>query len=227
MLICIPKVLNTDQIAACWSHLAEAAWVDGRTTAGTQAVSVKRNRQLPPDSPAGRAVSDLILDALGANPLFLSAALPLKILPPMVNRYGIGETFGTHVDNAIRGVPGTAVRIRTDLSATLFLTEPDAYDGGELVIEDYYGTHEVKLAAGDLVLYPATSLHMVKPVTRGERISSFFWLQSMIRDQQARTLLYDLDQTIQSLSGDIGVEAEPCVRLTGIYHNMIRLRAET
>jgi PKHD-type hydroxylase len=227
MLVCIPEVLSKDQVAACWSMMTDAGWVDGRTTAGTQSAFVKNNRQLPSTSPAARQMGDLILDALGANPVFLSAALPLKILPPMFNRYGIGETFGTHIDNAIRGVPGTATRIRTDLSATLFLTEPDAYDGGELVVEDYYGAHEVKLAAGDLVLYPATSLHMVRPVTRGERISSFFWLQSMIRDQQARTLLYDLDQTIQSLSGDIGIDAEPCVRLTGIYHNMIRYWAET
>jgi PKHD-type hydroxylase len=227
MLVCIPEILSKEQVAQCRALLAEASWVDGRKTAGAQSAAVKNNWQLPQDSPTGRAMGDLILDALGANQTFVSAALPLKILPPMFNRYGIGQTFGTHIDNAIRGVPGTSVRIRTDLSATLFLTEPEDYDGGELIVEDYYGAHEVKLAAGDLVLYPATSLHMVTPVTRGERISSFFWLQSMIRDQQARTLLYDLDQTIQTLGDDIGLDAAAYVRLTGIYHNMIRLWAET
>ena len=227
MLICISEILSKAEVAECRQLMADAAWVDGRMTAGAQSAAVKNNRQLPQNSEAVRKMGDMILDALGANPLFLSSALPLKILPPMFNRYGIGETFGTHVDNAIRGVPGTAIRIRTDLSATLFLSEPDEYDGGELLVEDDYGSQEVKLSAGDLVLYPSTSLHMVSPVTRGERIASFFWLQSMIRDQQARNLLYELDQTIQGLSNDLGINAEPCVRLSGIYHNMIRYWAET
>ena len=161
-----------------------------------------------------------------ARPLFISAAIPLKIFPPLFNRYGVGQHFGTHVDGAIRAVPGTPVRIRTDLSVTLFLAEPEEYDGGELTVEDKYGTHEVKLPAGDLVLYPSTSLHHVKPVTRGTRVASFFWLQSMIREDSARTMLFDLDQTIQELSAERGVEDAACVRLTGIYHNLIRYWAD-
>jgi PKHD-type hydroxylase len=168
----------------------------------------------------------MVLAALSRSPLFISAAIPLKIFPPLFNRYGVGQSFGTHVDGAIRAVPGTPVRIRTDLSVTLFLSEPDEYDGGELTVEDKYGTQEVKLSAGDLVLYPSTSLHHVKPVTRGARTSSFFWLQSMVRDDNARTLLFDLDQTIQQLSAERGIEDAACVRLTGIYHNLIRYWAD-
>lgn len=227
MLILIPEVLSKAEVAQCRERLASAEWVDGRTTAGAQSAAVKNNRQLPPLSPVAREMGDMILDALGGNALFISAALPARILPPMFNAYGPGETFGTHVDNAIRAIPGTVLRLRADLSATLFLAEPDEYDGGELVIESDYGSQEVKLAAGDLVLYPSTSLHMVRPVERGERVASFFWIQSMIRDSQARDMLFELDQTIQSLVADLGTAAEPCVRLTGIYHNMIRFWAET
>jgi PKHD-type hydroxylase len=223
----IPEVLTKSQVAQCRERLASTEWVDGRTTAGAQSAAVKNNRQLPALSPVARELGDMILDALGGNALFVSAALPARILPPMFNAYGPGETFGTHVDNAIRAIPGTGLRLRADLSATLFLSEPEDYDGGELIIESDYGSQEVKLAAGDLVLYPSTSLHMVRPVERGERVASFFWIQSMIRDNQARDMLFDLDQTIQSLVPDLGANAEPCVRLTGIYHNMLRLWAET
>lgn len=222
MLICIPEVLTKQQVAHCRKVMDEVEWVDGRGTAGPQSASVKYNHQLPEGSPAARQLGDMVLEALSRCPLFISAAIPLKIFPPLFNRYGLGQHFGTHVDGAIRAVPGTPVRIRTDLSVTLFLAEPDEYDGGELTVEDNYGTHEVKLPAGDLVLYPSTSLHHVKPVTRGARVASFFWLQSMVREDSARSLLFDLDQTIQQLSGERGVEDPACVRLTGIYHNLIR-----
>src|SRR5262245_26014132 len=199
-----------------------AEWVDGRGTAGPQSGSVKRNMQLPEGSAAAQELGEMVLTALSRSALFISAAIPLKIFPPLFNRYGLGQHFGTHVDGAIRAVPGTPVRIRTDLSVTLFLTEPEDYDGGELTVEDNYGTQEVKLPAGDMVLYPSTSLHHVKAVTRGTQIASFFWLQSMIRDDGAHALLFDLDQTIQQLSLERGVADAACVRLTGIYHNLIR-----
>jgi PKHD-type hydroxylase len=226
VLLCIPEVLTKVQVAHCRRTIDRAEWVDGRVTAGAQSASVKNNLQLPEGSPAATELGDLVLDALSRSPLFISAAIPLKIFPPLFNRYGAGHSFGTHVDGAIRAVPGTPVRIRTDLSVTLFLAEPDEYDGGELTVEDKYGTQEVKLPAGDLVLYPSTSLHHVKPVTRGTRTASFFWLQSMVRDDNARTLLFDLDQTIQELSAEPGIEDPACVRLTGIYHNLIRYWAD-
>jgi PKHD-type hydroxylase len=226
VLICIPEVLTKQQVAHCRRVMDEAEWVDGRGTAGPQSASVKHNHQLPEGSAAARELGDMVLEALSRCPLFISASIPLKIFPPLFNRYGLGQHFGTHVDGAIRAVPGTPVRIRTDLSVTLFLAEPDEYDGGELTVEDNYGTHEVKLPAGDLVLYPSTSLHHVKPVTRGARVASFFWLQSMVREDSARSLLFDLDQTIQQLSGERGVEDPACVRLTGIYHNLIRYWAD-
>jgi PKHD-type hydroxylase len=204
----------------------KAEWVDGRVTAGAQSATVKHNMQLPEGSPAANELGELVLEALSRCPLFISAAIPLKIFPPLFNRYGAGHSFGTHVDGAIRAVPGTPVRIRTDLSVTLFLAEPDEYDGGELTVEDRYGTQEVKLAAGDLVLYPATSLHHVKPVTRGVRIASFFWLQSMVRDDNVRTMLFDLDQTIQELTAEKGIDDAACVRLTGLYHNLVRYWAD-
>ena len=222
MLLAIPQVLNKEQVKRCRQLMDAAEWVDGRGTAGPQSGSVKQNMQLPEGSPAAQQLGAMILEALSRAPLFISAAIPMKIFPPLFNRYGIGQHFGTHVDGAIRAVPGTPVRIRTDLSVTLFLAEPEEYDGGELAVEDKYGVHEVKLPAGDMVLYPATSLHHVNPVTRGTRIASFFWLQSMIRDDGARSLLFDLDQTIQELSTERGVEDVACVRLTGIYHNLIR-----
>jgi PKHD-type hydroxylase len=226
VLLCIPEVLNKKQVARCRQAMDEAEWVDGRVTAGAQSATVKNNLQLPEGSPAATKLGDMVLEALSRCPLFISAAIPHKIFPPLFNRYGVGHSFGTHVDGAIRAVPGTPVRIRTDLSVTLFLAEPDEYDGGELTVEDKYGTQEVKLPAGDLVLYPATSLHHVKPVTRGIRTASFFWLQSMVRDDSARTLLFDLDQTIQELGAERGIEDPACVRLTGIYHNLIRYWAD-
>ena len=204
----------------------KAEWVDGRVTAGSQSGSVKHNNQLPEGSPGANQLGELVLEALSRAPLFISAAIPLKIFPPLFNRYVVGQHFGTHVDGAIRAVPGTPVRIRTDLSVTLFLAEPEEYDGGELTVEDHYGMHEVKLPAGDMVLYPSTSLHHVKPVTRGVRVASFFWLQSMIREDSARALLFDLDQTIQELCAERGMEDPACVRLTGIYHNLIRYWAD-
>src|SRR5262245_49416942 len=222
MLLCIPEVLTKEQVAHCRRTMDKAEWVDGRVTAGAQSATVKQNMQLPEGSPAARELGDMVLEALSCCPLFISAAVPLKIFPPLFNRYGVGQLFGTHVDAAIRAIPGTPVRIRTDLSVTLFLAEPGEYDGGELTVEDKYGTQEVKLPAGDLVLYPSTSLHHVKPVTRGARVASFFWLQSMVRDDNQRTMLFDLDQTIQELSAERGVEDAACVRLTGIYHNLIR-----
>lgn len=227
MLVCIPEVLSKPEVAEFRAVLDRAEWKSGLNTAGAQAASVKNNRQLPVTSPVAQKLGEHILAALARNATFMSAALPLKILPPMFNRYGGGEQFGIHVDNAIRVVPGTPVRIRTDLSCTLFFAEPDEYDGGELVVEDHYGAQEVKLGAGDLVLYPSTSLHKVEPVTRGERIASFFWLQSMIRSDQHRSMLFDLDQTIQEITARAGGDDGIAVRLTGIYHNLIRTWAET
>lgn len=226
MLICIPDMLSADEVAVCRAMMARAPWQDGRATAGAQSAGVKNNLQIPQSAPEAQQLGQIILGALGRNPLFLSAALPKTILPPMFNRYGPGQNFGVHVDNAIRQVPQTGERLRTDLSMTLFFSEPEDYDGGELVIETHYGAQEVKLPAGHLVLYPATSLHQVLPVTRGERVSSFFWLQSMIRDDGQRTLLFDLDQTIQAISAECGATSPHAVRLTGIYHNLIRAWAE-
>ena len=226
MLICIPDVLSGEEVAYCRSVMARAPWQDGKTTAGTQSATVKNNLQIPLDAPEGQELGKLILRALGNNATFISAALPKVILPPMFNRYGPGQNFGVHVDNAIRVLPQTGERIRTDLSMTLFFSEPEDYDGGELVVETLYGSQEVKLPAGHMVLYPSTSLHQVLPVTRGERVSSFFWLQSMIRDETHRTMLFDLDQTVQALSVEHGTEDANAVRLTGIYHNLIRAWAE-
>ena len=222
MLVCVPNVLSKAEVADFRAIMDAAAWEDGRSTAGAQSALVKDNEQLPPDGEVSRRLGERVIRALAASPLFVSAAIPRHIFPPLFNRYATGNRFGIHVDNAVRGDPLTGLRIRTDLSVTLFLSEPDEYDGGELVVEDYYGSHEVKLPAGDLVLYPSTSLHHVKPVTRGARVASFFWLQSMVREDSARSLLFDLDQTIQQLSGERGVEDPACVRLTGIYHNLIR-----
>jgi PKHD-type hydroxylase len=226
VLICIPEVLTKEQVAHCRRVMDRTEWVDGRGTAGPQSGSVKHNLQLPEASAAARELGDMVLAALSRSPIFISAAIPQRIFPPLFNRYGVGHSFGTHVDGAIRAIPGTPIRIRTDLSVTLFLAEPEEYDGGELTVEDKYGAHEVKLPAGDLVLYPSTSLHHVKPVTRGTRVASFFWLQSMVRDDGARTMLFDLDQTIQELTVERGLEDPACVRLTGIYHNLIRYWAD-
>ncbi|WP_013501653.1 Fe2+-dependent dioxygenase [Rhodopseudomonas palustris] len=228
MLVCIPEVLPKSEVAEFRRLMDAAEWEDGRSTAGAQSAMVKRNEQLPPDGELARALGRRIVSALTANPKFVSAAVPLQIFPPLFNRYAAssGHHFGIHVDNAVRGDHLTGLRIRTDLSITLFLTEPDEYDGGELVIEDTYGSHEVKLAAGDAVLYPSTSLHMVTPVTRGARVASFFWLQSMIRDAQARSMIYDLDNAIQALVERLGRDDPETVKLTGIYHNLIRYWAE-
>lgn len=227
MLITIPEVLGKAEVAEFRAHLDAADWDDGKATAGAQSASVKHNRQLPPTGDLAQALGQRILQALAVHPLFLSAALPQKILPPMFNRYEKGETFGMHVDNAIRVNPLTQDRLRTDLSMTLFLSEPEEYDGGALVVEDHYGTQEVRLPAGDMVLYPATSLHEVTPVTRGARVSSFFWLQSMIRSDAQRVIIFDLDQTIQDLASRAGTDDPEVVRLTGIYHNLIRMWADT
>src|SRR5690554_3656363 len=196
MLIRVPEVLSREQVAHARERLAGAEWVDGNVTAGFQSALAKRNSQLPEDSPLARELGRMIVAALGASPLFTSAALPARVFPPLFNRYCEGQGFGNHVDNAIRQIRGTAERIRTDVSATLFLSDPDEYDGGELVIDDTYGAHSVKLPAGDLVLYPATSLHRVLPVTRGERLASFFWIQSLVRSDAERALLFDMDLAI-------------------------------
>jgi PKHD-type hydroxylase len=225
VLLSIPDVLTPEQVAQARQILDQAEWVDGRVTAGHQSSRAKDNMQIPEDHPAARTVGDMILNALGQNALFISAALPQRVFPPLFNRYTGGQSFGVHVDNAIRQVTGTAHRIRTDLSATLFLAQPDEYDGGELVVEDTYGTHSVKLAAGHMILYPSTSLHHVRPVTRGARISSFFWIQSMIREDAERTLLFDLDAAIQRVNKQLPGDASS-VQLTGIYHNLVRRWAE-
>jgi PKHD-type hydroxylase len=231
MLITIPNVLTSDQVAHARKALAGAEWIDGRVTAGYQAREVKQNLQLPEESAVGVALREMILTGLARSAAFMSAALPLRVYPPMFNSYSGGQTFGTHVDTAIRQVPATGQRIRTDLSATLFLTAPEEYDGGELVIEDAYGSHSVKLPIGHMVLYPATSLHHVTPVTRGTRVSSFFWIQSMVRQDAQRTLLFDLDTAIQRLAAVPLAEGSTTVKstgvqLTGVYHNLLRQWAE-
>ena len=226
MLICVPDVLSKEDVAAFRAVMDEAAWEDGRSTAGAQSALVKNNEQLPPTGALARRLGDHVISALTGNALFVSAAIPLRIFPPLFNRYGIGNKFGIHVDNAVRGDHLTGMRIRTDLSVTLFLSEPDEYDGGELVVEDYYGSHSVKLPAGHLVLYPASSLHMVTPVTRGRRVACFLWLQSMIREAHARSLVYDLDTAIQDLVERLGRDDDDVVKLTGIYHNLIRTWAD-
>lgn len=226
MLLKIPGVLNAQQVAQFRDVLQHAEWTDGNVTAGYQSSQAKNNLQLPQDSEAARVLGDAVLQALAQSPLFMSAALPLKIFPPLFNCYQGGQSFGIHVDNAIRQVPGTPVKVRTDLSMTLFLAEPDEYDGGELVIEDTYGAHRIKLPAGDMVLYPSTSLHKVTPVTRGRRLASFFWLQSMVASDEKRTLLFDMDMAIQRLRSQLADSAE-IVQLTGVYHNLLRQWAQT
>jgi PKHD-type hydroxylase len=225
MLLRIPEVLTKEQVAHCRMRLAAADWVDGRVTAGRGSAKVKKNTQLPEDSAVAVELGDLILTALESNALFVSAALPSRVFPPLFNRYEVGDGFGAHVDNAIRQGLDAEARIRTDMSCTLFLSDPDTYDGGELTVDDTYGSHSVKLPAGDMVLYPSTSLHAVTPVTRGARIASFFWLQSMVRDDGQRTLLFDLDRSIQALNADHAGHAS-VVPLTGIYHNLLRRWAE-
>ena len=225
MLIKIPDVLSKPDVARLRELIDSGDWIDGNVTSGAQAARAKRNAQLAEDSAQARQAGDFVLNALQRNPLFISAALPHKVYPPLFNRYEGGQNFGNHVDNAIRPVRGSDFRIRTDLSATLFLAEPDTYDGGELVIDDTYGSHTVKLPAGHMIVYPSTSLHRVTPVTRGARVASFFWMQSMVRDDGQRTILYELDSSIQALAAS-SPDHESVVRLTGIYHNLIRRWAD-
>ncbi|MDB5449418.1 MAG: 2OG-Fe(II) oxygenase [Phenylobacterium sp.] len=224
MLLHIEGVLSPDQVAHCRQRLAASDWVDGRVTAGEQSARAKRNLQVPEGSDAARELGELILGALGRNPEFVSAALPLRVFPPLFNRYDAGMGFDTHVDNAIRFAG--PVRYRTDLSATLFLSDPGDYDGGELIVEDTYGEHAVKLAAGDLILYPASSLHRVAPITRGSRWAAFFWAQSMVKSDQRRTLLWTLDQAIRRLTPRVGQANPELVSLTATYHNLLRMWAE-
>lgn len=225
MLIAIPDLLTSEKVAHARRIFESAEWTDGRVTAGHQSARTKDNRQIPENHPAARELGDMILEELGRNPLFISAALPYRVFPPLFNSYSGGQSFGTHVDNAIRSVTGTSHRIRTDLSATLFFTHPEEYDGGELIVEDTYGTHSVKLPAGHMILYPATSLHHVRPVNRGTRICSFFWIQSMIRDDARRSLLFDLDVATQRLNRDVP-DHPSAVQFTGVYHNLLRQWAE-
>jgi len=225
MLLRIQSVLAADRLSAARAALGESTWIDGRVTAGVQSARVKHNLQLPDDHPVARDLGHAIVGALEQNPLFVSAALPFRVFPPLFSRYQGGDAFGDHVDNAIRHVTGTPYRLRTDLSATLFMTDPEDYDGGELVIEDTYGAHPVKLPAGDMVLYPATSLHHVRPIERGTRLVAFFWIQSLVRDDGQRTLLFDLDSAIQRLAID-QPEHPSALELTGVYHNLLRRWAE-
>lgn len=225
MMLHIPEVLSADQVRHIRAELDRADWVDGRETVGDQGARVKRNRQLPEHSPLGFALGEIILAALRKNPLFFAAALPKKTMPPLFNSYEGGGHYGLHVDGSVRNLPNAAGSLRTDVSSTLFLCDPDEYDGGELVVVDTYGTHEVKLPAGDLIVYPSTSLHRVEPVTRGARVCSFFWTQSMIRDDWKRSMLFELDRNIFSLRQKLG-DSEEVVGLTGHYHNLLRQWAD-
>ncbi|SEF45003.1 PKHD-type hydroxylase [Bryocella elongata] len=227
MLIVIPEVFTREQVRGLRASLDAAEWVDGKVTAGHQSAQSKNNSQIPENHPVAREVGERILQSLGTHPLFRSAALPLKVFPPLFNRYAGGQTFGTHVDNAIRTHAASGGRIRTDLSCTLFFSDPEEYDGGDLVVEDTYGSKSVKLPAGDMILYPSTSLHHVTPVTRGARVSSFFWLQSMIRQDSQRSLLFDLDNAIQRVASNPATDVQrSVVQLTGVYHNLLRQWAE-
>ena len=221
MLLAVPQVLSAEQLARCRELLSRAEWIDGRTTAGYQGASVKRNQQVAENAPVARQLGEIILAALERNALFISAALPKRVYPPMFNRYEGGMHFGNHVDNAVRLHPADGTKFRTDISATLFLAAPEEYEGGELLIEDTYGLQQVKLPAGDMVLYPATSLHRVNPVTRGARVASFFWVESMVRDDADRTLLFDLDTAIQRLNAT-NADAQARLSLTNCYHNLLR-----
>lgn len=225
MMLHVPGVLTAEQVHRMRTALDGSTWVDGRETVGPQGALVKNNRQLAERSALGLQLGQTILEALAHNSLFFSAALPLRFVPPLFNRYEGGETYGLHIDGSVRSVPGTHLQLRTDLSCTLFLCEPQDYDGGELEVVDTYGTHEVKLPAGDLILYPSSSLHRVQPVTRGARVCSFFWLQSMVRDVGRRTLLFDMDQAIQKLRARLG-DCDETLALSGHYHNLLRMWSE-
>ena len=225
MLVTIPDILKPEEVAHLRRVLEGTEWVDGRVTAGDQAVKVKNNLQVPIDSPAAQELGQIVLRALGANQKFMSAALPLRVLPPMFNRYDVGMTFGAHVDNSIRMLPDGS-RLRADVSTTIFLSDPDDYDGGELVVEDTFGTHSVKLPAGHMVVYPASSLHRVMPVTRGSRWASFFWAQSMVRDDTERAMLYDLDLAVMGARQQLGDDSQVVLGLVNHYHNLLRRWAD-
>ena len=225
MMLHVPAVLNRTEVADCRKLLDAAQWVDGNATSGEQAAKAKRNRQLPIDAPVTKELGNRVLAALARSPLFISAAIPKRIVPPLFNRYEGGEHFEFHIDNSIRAIPGTADCLRTDVSCTLFFTDPDEYEGGELIVKDTYGSHGAKLPAGDMILYPATSMHRVTPVTSGARVCSFFWAQSMVSSDWQRTMLFDLDQTIQQLRKQIG-DSEQVISLTSHYHNLLRLWSE-
>ncbi len=222
MLIAIPDLLDASGVASIRARIDAADWIDGNVTSGHQSALAKRNLQLPEESEAARWAGEIIFGAIGKNPLFIAAALPQRIFPPLFNSYAGGQAFGTHVDNAIRIQKGTNMRVRSDLSITVFLEDPDAYDGGELTIETSFGVQQVKLPAGHAILYPSSSLHRVEPVTRGRRVASFFWVQSMVRDDAARQTLFDLDSSIQALAGTLGHADAQVIRLTGVYHNLLR-----
>jgi len=225
MMLHIPGVLTSEEVARCRVVMERADWVDGRVTAGHQSAQVKYNLQLPENSAHARELGSMVLDALGRSNLFLSAVLPKQVFPPLFNRYDAGMTFGSHVDNAIRSQAGSSLQVRTDVSATLFISAPEDYDGGELVVDDTYGSHSVKLPAGDMIIYPGTSLHNVTPITRGSRIASFFWTQSLVRDDAKRAMLFDFDLSIIELSRD-HPKHPSVVRLTALYHNLLRQWAE-
>ncbi|SEH18318.1 PKHD-type hydroxylase [Sphingopyxis sp. YR583] len=227
MLIAVPDLLTAAELAEVRAIIDAAEWVDGNATSGHQAALAKNNEQLPEDGEAARQAGRLILEALGRSPIFFASALPLRIYPPLFNRYGAGQEFDTHVDNAIRIKRGSDFRIRSDLSITVFLEAPENYDGGELLVEDHYGVQRVKLAAGHAVVYPSSSLHRVTPITRGRRVASFFWLQSMVRNAEERRTLFDLDRAVQRLTGELGGKDRSVIELTGIYHNLLRLWADS
>ncbi len=226
MLIAIPDLLEPEALSAVRALIDAAEWVDGNVTSGHQSALAKNNLQLPEDGEAAQKAQQIVFDAVGKNPLFIAAALPQRIFPPLFNSYAGGQAFGTHVDNAIRIRKGTTFRVRSDLSMTVFLEDPDAYDGGELTVETTFGVQQVKLPAGHAVLYPSSSLHRVEPVTRGRRVASFFWIQSMVRDDAARQLLFDIDSSIQQLAGQLGHDNAQVIRLTGVYHNLLRRWAD-
>ena len=226
MLIPIPELLDAAQVARIRGLIDAAEWVDGNVTSGPQSALAKRNEQLPEGSAAAREAGAIVLDALGKSPLFVAAALPLKVFPPLFNRYAGGQQFGTHVDNAVRIRRGSDFRIRSDLSMTVFLEDPENYDGGELLIEGAFGAQSVKLPAGHAILYPSSSLHRVEPVTRGARVASFFWIQSMVRDDGARRTLFEMDGAVQRLDGQLGNDDRSVIELTGVYHNLLRRWAD-
>lgn len=226
MMIEIPALFDATGVARLRAIIDAGEWVDGNATSGPQSALAKRNEQLAEDGTAAREAGTLVLDALAQAPLFVAAALPAKVFPPLFNRYAGGQAFGVHIDNAIRMKRGTDFRLRSDLSATLFLADPDSYDGGELVVEDSYGTQSVKLPAGHMIVYPASSLHRVEPVTRGTRVACFFWLQSMVRDGETRRHLFELDQAVQALVAEKGQGDRTVIQLTGLYHNLLRRWAD-